>query len=66
MMFWMHMFRGWLILLVPCVGAFIISAFTPWDAFDQVIGSDYWAAFVCLFGAFWIALFFIQRRKNST
>lgn len=64
MTFWKHMLLGYLILLVPFLAAFAISSFTTWDAFGQVIGSDYWAALVCLFGLFWIALFFVRRQKN--
>lgn len=66
MTFWRHMLWGSLIIQVPFLVAFAVSAFTPWDALSQVMGSIYWAAFVCLFGIFWIALFFVRRRNNSS
>jgi hypothetical protein len=62
--FWQHMFGGWLILLVPFFGLFAISAFTPWDGFDSIIGSDYWLYGVPLFGLVWIAVFFWKNRAS--
>jgi hypothetical protein len=63
--FWTHMFRGFLILLVPFVALFAISILTPWDVFSRVMASDYWLFGVPLFGLVWIAAFFLQRRGNS-
>jgi hypothetical protein len=62
MSFWKHMFRGYLISLIPFMAAFLISAFTPWDIFDSEYFGDAILYIIPLFGLVWIVYYFYKYR----
>ena len=64
MTFWKHILLGYLVLLVPFFGSFLISIFTPWDVFSPV--QDYALVVVPLVGLIRIAAFFLRKSHRPT
>ncbi|MBS0470893.1 MAG: hypothetical protein JSR60_07470 [Proteobacteria bacterium] len=64
MSYWRHAMRGFLFLLVPFIGAFLVSVFTPWDIVDTKVFDVVFLYGVPLFGAFWLGLYIRKMLKN--